>query len=122
MITARLNQDVDDISVLIHGTPEVLPLTIDRDKEFIQMLGIAEATLSSLQSPSIIRTELLTPLSDSLVRDDDSAFGKKIFDIAKTQTEAVVNPDGMTDDVRRKPVSVVAVSAGFHPFSLAVLG
>jgi hypothetical protein len=77
LIAARLNQDVDHIAVLIHGPPEIVLLTIDSDKEFVQMPGVAEATLTPLQISGIARTELLTPDSNRFIRNEDSAFGEK---------------------------------------------
>ena len=34
-VLAELDQDVDRIAVLIHGSPQVVALTLDRDEEFI---------------------------------------------------------------------------------------
>jgi len=120
LITTRLNQDVDHISVLIDCSPQVVLLAVDSHEDFIQMPDIAEATLSSLEFPRIGRTELLAPMSNRFIGDDDSALSKKIFDVAETQTETVIKPDGMTDDLRRKSVSVIAGSFALHRFSLSV--
>ena len=35
-VAPRLDEDVDHVSVLIHGTPEILPFTVDRDEDFVQ--------------------------------------------------------------------------------------
>ena len=43
----RLKQNIDDVPVLIDSSPEILLLTVDSHEEFIQILGIAEATLAS---------------------------------------------------------------------------
>ena len=59
---------------------------------------------------------------DCLVGHGDSSFGEQIFDISKTNTESVVQPDSMTDDFAGITVTVVAGSGGFHPISLAVMG
>jgi hypothetical protein len=42
-ITARLNQDVDHVAVLIHSTPEILLLAVDSNEDFVQVPNIAEA-------------------------------------------------------------------------------
>jgi hypothetical protein len=60
---------------------------------------IAEPSLSSLQFPSIVRTELLAPLSNRFIRHDDSRFGEKILDISEAQAEAMVSPDCIADDL-----------------------
>ena len=48
LVTTRLNQDVDHVTVLIHGPPEVLLLAVDSDEDFIQVPDISEAALSAL--------------------------------------------------------------------------
>ena len=38
--------------------------------------------------------------ADCLVGDDDPSFGQQILDVSKAECESVVEPDGMTDDLR----------------------
>src|SRR4051812_28741699 len=102
LITMWLDQDVDHVAVLIHGTPQILLLTVDSNEDLVQVPLIAEPALSSLQFPSIVRTELLTPLSNRLIGHDDSPLGEKILDISKAQAEAMVSPDRVADDLGRK--------------------
>jgi hypothetical protein len=40
-------------------------------------------------------------LLDRLIRHKDSALGEQIFDISKAQTEAMVSPDCIADDLVR---------------------
>jgi hypothetical protein len=60
--------------------------------------NIAQAALAPLQFSSIVRTELLTPVPNRFIRDDDSPFGEKILDISGAQAETMVTPDGIADD------------------------
>ena len=120
MIAARLNQDVDHIAVLIHGPPEIVLLSIDSNKDFIQMPGVAEATLTPIQISGIARTELLTPDSNRFIRDDDSAFGEKILDISEAQAETMVNPHRIADDFWREPMALIPTPTAFHGTSLSV--
>ena len=62
MITARLNQYINDVSVLIDRTPEILLLALNRHKHFVQIPNIAEVALPPLQPPSVAGTELAAPL------------------------------------------------------------
>jgi hypothetical protein len=64
LITIRLDQNVDHVPVLIDGTPQILLQPVDSNKDLIQVPVVAEPALSSLQFPSIVRTEFLTPLPD----------------------------------------------------------
>ena len=57
-IASRLDEDIDDVAILVHRTPEILPLTLDGYKHLVQVPRIAEATLPSLQPASVFWTEL----------------------------------------------------------------
>jgi len=48
LIAARLNQDVDHIAVLIHGSPKIVSSTIDSNENFVQVPAIAEPALTPL--------------------------------------------------------------------------
>jgi hypothetical protein len=115
-----LNQDVDHVTILIHGTPQILLLAINPNENLIQVPVIAQSPLSSLQFPSIGRTELLTPLPDRLVRHDDSALGKKILDITEAQAEAMISPDRIADDLGRVTITEVTRPSAFHGTSVSV--
>ncbi len=54
------------------------------------------------------------PLADGFVRDRDPPLGEEIFDISETQAEAVIEPDGVTDDFGRESVSVIAGRRVIH--------
>ena len=84
------------------------------------MPGIAQTTLAPFECPSIVRTELLTSMSNGLIRDDDASLGQQVFDIAKAQAETVIKPDSVADDFGPELMTVVARMAGFHVVSLAV--
>src|SRR5258708_17192889 len=60
--------------------------------------------------------KLQAPLAHGFVGHDDPALGQKLFDIAKTEREAEIQPNSMADDFRRKAVaSVIGGSCGcFH--------
>jgi hypothetical protein len=119
LITARLNQNVDHVAVLIHGTPEILLLAVDSNEDFVQVPNIAEAALTPLQSSGVLRSELLTPESNRFIRDDDSAFGEKILD-SEAQAETMINPDGIADDFWRETMTVIARPVVFHGTSISV--
>jgi hypothetical protein len=73
-ISTRLDEDIDQVAVLIHRAPEILALTIDRREDFVEEPRISESTLSALQAPRVVRTELPAPLPNRFVRDDDASF------------------------------------------------
>ena len=120
LVAVRLQQNIDDIPVLIHGTPKILLPAVDSDEEFVQIPGIPETTLFLLQTSGIVGSEFPAPSPDGFVRNSDSAFGQQIFHIPKAQTEAMIDPHRVADDFRRKTVSVVTGSGALHEMSLSV--
>jgi hypothetical protein len=115
----RLDQDVDHVAVLIHGTPQMLLLAVDSNEDLVQV-PVTEPTLTPLQFPRIARTELQTPAPDRLIRHDDSPFGQKILDISEAQAEAMVRPDCIANDLGRKTIAGVTRSIALHGISLSV--
>src|SRR5262245_47250726 len=109
-----LYQDVDDVAVLIHGTPEVLQLAVNSHEHFVQIPSIPQPTLASFQSPCILHPEFDRPLSDRFVRHVYSALSEQILDVPETQTESIIEPDSVTDNVWRKAVPHVPGSLRFH--------
>ena len=83
LMAARLQQNIDDITILIHGTPKIMLLPVDPDEEFVQIPGITEAALFLLKTSGIVGSEFPAPLPDGFVRNKDSAFGQKIFNITE---------------------------------------
>jgi hypothetical protein len=120
LIAARLHQDVDHVAVLIHRTPEILLLAVDSNEDLVQVPNIAEAALAPLQLSSIVRTELLTPVPNGFIGDDDSAFGEKILDISEAEAETMVHPHGIADDFWRETMTVIARPVLLHETSVSV--
>jgi hypothetical protein len=120
LIATRLNQDVDHVAVLIHGTPEILLLPVDSNEDFVQVPNISEAALTPLQFSGIARTELLAPESYRFIRHDDSALGEKVLDIPEAQTETMVSPDRIADDFWRESMTVIARPVVLHRTSVSV--
>ena len=114
-VPAGLDEDVDQITVLIHRAPEILALSVDRDEDFVQKPRVSASTLAALQPPGVGRAELLAPLPNGFVRHDDAAFGQQILDIPEAQALSVIQPDGVADDVGRKAMPQVAGSTRCHP-------
>ena len=77
LIAARLQQNINDITILIHGTPKILLLAVDFDEEFVQIPGITEAALFLLKTSGIVGSEFPAPLADGFVRNNYSAFGRR---------------------------------------------
>ena len=91
-IPSRLHEDVEDVTVLIHGAPQVLLATLDRDEHLVEMPGVSEPATSAPQSARILRTEPSTPLPDGLIGDFDTPAGQQVLHVSEAEREAVSRP------------------------------
>ncbi len=41
LIAAALHENINGIAVLVHGTPQIVPFSLNRDKNFVDMPRIA---------------------------------------------------------------------------------
>ncbi len=108
LIAPTLYQNIKAIAVLIDGTPQIVALPLNGDKDFVDMPGVAYAALQFFEFSSIVGPKLLTPLTNGFIRDGDASFGEEFFDFAKAEAEPMVEPNRMTDNFRGKPVTLVA--------------
>ena len=105
-------QNIDNISILIHCSPQVVARASDGNECLIDVPDISEPSLFSAQRSCIDRPKFDAPISNCLIRDGDTTFGKQIFNIAKAECESMIEPNGMANDFRGKPVTFIN---GFHP-------
>jgi hypothetical protein len=49
------------------------------------MPDVSPATVPTSEVASVVESELLTPLPNGLVGDDDSAFRKEVLDVSEAQ-------------------------------------
>ena len=104
-ISTWLDEDVDHIAVLVDGTPEILTLALDGDEELVQVPRVTQPPFPPLQTAGIAGTELPTPVADALVGNGDSALRQKVLDVSEDQTEPVIQPDGVADDLGWTPAA-----------------
>jgi len=104
-IPAGLEQEVDDLAVLVDSPPEILTLTVNGHEEFVQMPGVADRPGPMPEPPRVREAEGFAPVPDGFVRDGDAAVLEEVFDVAETQSEAVVESDGVADDRGRESLA-----------------
>lgn len=104
----RLEDFVQHEAMLIDRTPEPKLATSDFDSNFIEVPYITWAFLALSQVSSDKRAKLGDPTSDSFVRRVDPALKKHLFNSTQAQIEANVKPNRIGDDLRRKPMTLVA--------------
>jgi len=89
-ISAFGDQNIDHVSILIDGPPQIEASTLDGDEEFIDVPDVAESSLFPTQSSGVGRSEFLTPIADRFVGDKDSSLCKQVFYVSKAQGEPMV--------------------------------
>jgi hypothetical protein len=72
-VFAFLNQNINFIIILIDGPPKVMQNTVDLDKHFIKILGIAQLPSALPEMITIHLTEFITPISDGLVTNGNTS-------------------------------------------------
>ena len=77
----------------------------------------ADTPASLAESSRIRAPEGSTPPSDRLI-GEDAPLGQEVLNIPKTAAEAKVDPDGVSDDVWRESIAVVAGHGVDHPATL----
>src|ERR1700726_2533260 len=95
LVTTTLHKDIKHIPFLIHRLPQIVSLATDREKHLIHMPRIATARAMTTQLVGVRLPKFEAPLTHRFVGDDDPALGQKLFDIAKTEREAEIQPHSM---------------------------
>ena len=52
-VTTRLDENIEDVAILIDGTPEIAPLSLDGDEDLVQVPEVAQPALSTLEPASV---------------------------------------------------------------------
>jgi hypothetical protein len=92
LVAVALHQDIEYVTVLVDRTPQVMALTMNRQKDLIQVLFVTWLGASTLQPIRVVLPKLQTPLADGFMGDVDTAFTEQLLHIAIAQGEAVVEP------------------------------
>jgi hypothetical protein len=117
-IAPRLNEDVEHDAILIDGSPEIVPHALNPDEHLIKVPLVPRSWPAVTQTISEILVEFLAPSSHRLIGDDDAPFGQQKLAITQTQTEHMIQPDGMANDLGGETVSVARVRWRFYHASL----
>ena len=87
-IPSRLPEDVEDVTGLIHGAPQVLLATLESDERLVEMPRVSEPATSAPQSARILRTEPPTPFPDGLIGDFDTPAGHQVLHVSTARSSA----------------------------------
>ena len=113
-VAAALQDLVKNETVLIDSTPQPEFLAAHRHAHLVEMPDITGPTGAAAQPTRDRRTELDHPPTERLAGDFDSALERHLLHGSQAETEAEVQPDGMSDDLWRKPVALVVRGGAEH--------
>ncbi len=80
-VTSTLQQDVDNLSILVDSSPQVVLYTVNFHKYFIDKKCITETLMTTLQSPRVPGAKLVAPQTNRFITYDNTAYSQQIFDI-----------------------------------------
>jgi len=77
-----LSQNINDITVLVDGAPQIIYLAANGHEDFIKVPVVPLSWALSAKTASVCWPEFQTPSTNGLVRDIDAALGQQFFNIA----------------------------------------
>ena len=76
LVKVFLHKNIQYITILINGPPEIMVLAIDVDKQFVEEPCITGTPFSMANLVGKLLTELETPLPYSFISDDNAPCSK----------------------------------------------
>lgn len=102
------HQDVENITVLVNGSPQVDLPSVDLQEQLIYVPDVSQSASLLADCPRVSWPEFQTPEANYFVGDDDPSFRQQILDTSEAECESVVEPDSMTDDLGGETVTPIA--------------
>ena len=105
-VSVSLKKNVKHEAVLVHRSPEPVANTINACTDLIQ---VPSGTPSGFPMAQVFReegSEFKTPFAEGFMADLNAALVEQFLDIAVTEGEAVVQPDGVLNDGHRETMAV----------------
>ncbi len=84
-------------------------LAVDLHEDFVDVEGVAVASVLSLQSAGVFGSKLDAPETDRFPSDDDASLGQQVFDICVAKIKAIIEPHRVTDDVWREAMAFIDI-------------
>ncbi len=120
-ISARLNKNIERITVGVDSAPEPMLHAVDRDHNLIEVPLVVRPWPVTADARSKVRTKSVDPAADCFSADHHATFRKQILNILRTQRKPMVCPDRVSNDFTREPEALQAQHTGwdFHDVEIA---
>ena len=89
-----------------------MPFLVDRDEYVIQVPLITRPGTPATELIGVWLAKLATPLAHGFIRDDDAPDEQQFFHVRVAERKANIQPDGMADDLSRKPIVFIEIRRG----------
>ena len=106
------HRDIEDLPFGIHGPPEVVRLTLNRDHNLIKMPLVSRLRATATNLIRVGSSKLFAPLAARFVGHLNAPIKHHFLDVAKAEWEGVVEPDTVANDFDGKAVVLVADAHG----------
>jgi hypothetical protein len=107
-----LDQDIQHLTLLVHGPPHEHARSFDAHQHFVQMPDAICPPTTPSDTGCERWTELVHPAVDRFITYQMPSFRKHIFDITQARGEAIIEPYREPDHVRSEPMALEG--NGFH--------
>ncbi len=86
-----------------------MPPVVYLDEDFVNVKGIAVASMLSFQTASIDYSKFDAPQPDGFAADGDASLSEQIFDVSVAEIEVIAEPDGVTDNIGWESVTFISI-------------
>jgi hypothetical protein len=100
-----LHQQIENLAFIVDGSPQPKRPTRNHHGHLVEMPSRRRLWASTAQFSGETRPELQDPRSHRFVGDIQPTLGEQIFDVAIAERETHIEPNGVPDNRRRKPVA-----------------
>jgi hypothetical protein len=83
-ISSCLEKDINNLTILINRSPQVMLLSLDSNEYLINEERITIPLMLSSQSLGVLRPKLVAPQANGFIADRDASLGHQVFNIAVT--------------------------------------
>src|SRR5271166_5212636 len=115
-IAPLLNEDVEHNA--IHGAPKIMLHAADPDEYLVDVPLVSRPWPAAAKVVGKALAEFLAPASNGLIGDDNTTLGQKQMNTPQAETEHMIQPDRMADDLDGKAMPVARIGWRFHAASL----
>ncbi len=109
-----MEEKIKDMPLLVYGSPEIVAYAMHGEKHLIQMPRVSRSGTSVAQLMGIGLPELPAPRAHGFIGQDDPTRGHQCFNVPVAQAKTEVQPEAVTDDLRRKPKTFIGAKV-FSP-------